>query len=86
MSLALSTARMDTRNGENPNREHEAQREPVNSADLNAVSRDRIRRSHELMAELDRQLAASREARAYAEELEEKRRALDTVRIKRPRG
>jgi hypothetical protein len=80
MALALYTARMDTSNGDFP-KDHE----PVNPADLNAVSRDRIRRSQELMAELDRQLAASREARAYADELEEKRRALDTVRIKRPR-
>jgi hypothetical protein len=56
---------------------------PQTSAELNAISIDRIRRSQELMAELDRQLAASREAQARADEAEATRRSRNPIKIKR---
>jgi hypothetical protein len=53
--------------------------------DPNEVAKERIRRSQELMAELDRQLAASRQAQEEADEREEQRRLRNPVRFKYPK-
>lgn len=74
---------MDDQNRGNP--DNQAAREGAyDPVDLNAISMDRIRKSQELMAELDRQLAASRRAQEEADEREQQRRLRNPVRIKRP--